>query len=252
MSKEKTEITSEDRIVSFPSETLKFCRDIVSQIVKRKGETSVPFKEISIILGKPFGTLTLPISTCVQYGVLENIFGKGYKVTDLYNKIETPVYESDRNKAILDALSNAPLYKALINEFNGKILPDEQGMTNYLVKTFGIKSYLIQKVVKVFFRNFRDYDLIDNNSRLRFLLPLQSIKQNENNGSGIGSEDPPPPPPPNDKMFDQAIDLGGVDTAYLKYPRNITSLQIAMLRIHLEATLTALEARQKIKNESEQ
>jgi hypothetical protein len=155
MKKEKNQATVQEKLTSFPSETLTDCRDIISQIVKRKGETVIPFKEIAIILNKPISTITLPVSTCTQYGLLENVHGSGYRATDLFSKIERPVYESDRNKAILEALANAPLYRKLIDEFNGKILPDEKGMTNHLEKNFGIKPYLIQKVVRVFFKNLQ-------------------------------------------------------------------------------------------------
>src|ERR1700735_4678371 len=106
MAKTKKATPNEERTASFPSETLNDCRDIVSQIVKRKGETTIPFKEIAIILGKPLSNLILPISSCTQYGLLQNVHGSGYKVTDLFNEIEMPVYESDKIDGIIQALEN--------------------------------------------------------------------------------------------------------------------------------------------------
>jgi len=257
MAQEKRNSNSIEKLASFPSETLNDCKEIVSQIIKRKGETTVPLKDIAIILSKPATNITLPISSCVQYGLLQNVFGSGYKPTDLFTRIETPVFIADQEAAILQALSNAPLYRIIIDEFNGRILPDEQGMTNYLVKNFGIKPYLIQKVVKVFFKNFKEHGLIDGNNRLGVLIggrPSISVTervegQNESKKESTASI-PIVKEPSDNKMFEQAIDLGDVDIAYLKYPRSITLDQVELLRIHLEASLAALEARfKKVKKE---
>ena len=259
MAKGKNDSTGE-KLSSFPSETLNECREIVAQLVRRKGETTVPFKEIAIILSKPLGTIALPVSTCVQYGLLQNVFGSGYKPTELFNRIETPVFRADKENAILQALANAPLYKIIIEEFNGKILPDEQGMTNYLTKNFGIKLYLIQKVVKVFYKNFKDHGLIDGNNRLGFLVSGNvSVSQQKEEAQPDNNVEPIRTATivkehSSNKMFEQAIDLGGDegDIAFLKYPRNIKSEQVELLKIHLEATLAALEARFKSAIKKEQ
>lgn len=167
----RTTKTSKQKISSFPSESLESSLALVDKIVKTRGEQTSTTKEIAISTGIGEGTLPLPISTACQYGILENIHGSGYKPTDLYSRIKTPVFESDRLKAKFEALSNPQLYKKILEAFNGKILPSESGFVNYLNTNFGFKPYAIPKISKAFFHNFASS--IDANNKLRFAAPIK-------------------------------------------------------------------------------
>lgn len=148
-------------------ESLSESLDLVEEIIQERGEQISSLKEIAIATGIGEGTLPLPLSTACQYGIL--ISGAGYRPTALYHAIKSPTFEYEKAMAIHEALSNPPLYKRIIEEFNGKQLPSESGFTNYLSKTHGFKAYAIPKIVRAFFENFRPS--IDANNKLRFLAP---------------------------------------------------------------------------------
>ncbi len=165
--------TRKIKITSFPVQSLTTSIELVAKIVKGRGEVGSTLKEIAITTGIGEGSLPLPISTCCQYGIYESVYGTGYKTTELFQRIYLHSFIEDKKKAIFEALSNPPLYKRLLNDFNGKVLPDEKGFTNYLIKEFGFKPYAIPRIVKAFFENFQEY--IDGNNKLRFILsPVQN------------------------------------------------------------------------------
>lgn len=172
-----TETQNGESKIQFPIDTLDESIEFVDKIVRSKGETTCKPREISIATSIPQGSLTLIISTACQYGVLENVHGLGYRPTSLYIDISSPTFDHDRDAAIYEALTNPPLYRKVIDEFNGKILPNEKGFSNYLVTKFAIKSYAIPKIIRAFFANFKDS--IDINNKLRLIEPLKKNTMNQ-------------------------------------------------------------------------
>lgn len=162
--------------MAFPVDTITESVEFVRKVVAARGETTSKSKDISLSTGIPEGSLPLTISTACQYGIMENIHGMGYRPTSLYREIVSPTFEHERSMAIYSALTNPILYKKIIEEFNGKLLPNEKGFSNYLVTKFSFKSYAIPKIVRAFFANFKDS--IDQNNRLRFVEPLKTSGMN--------------------------------------------------------------------------
>lgn len=74
--------------------------------------------------------------------------------------------------------------------------------------------------------------------------PISNNVNNSENSALVKQHAQEVAPTVNEKLFEQAIDLGDA-TAYLKYPRKLNTEQVSILRIHLEATLIALETRNK-------
>lgn len=194
--KQEGEKSSEIGGVASPSETIKSSLLLVEDIVKAKGSaTPVTRKEISVITGKAEATLILKISTCVQYTVLVNRFGKGYLPGKLYEQYIEPTYEEDRRKVLLKILNSPPLYRKLIEEFNGKILPSEQGLANHLKNVYKLNAAPAARAAKIFLENLHYVDVIDANKKLRYIAPTdeadgsESSKEKESPG---GNGTPPP------------------------------------------------------------
>lgn len=160
----------------FPVDTVDESVEFLSKLVSVRGETMTKARDISLATGIPEGSLPLIISTACQYGIMENVHGMGYRPTPLYREIVSPTFEHERAMAIYSTLTNPPLYKKIIDEFNGKILPNEKGFSNYLTTKFSFKSYAIPKIVRAFFANFKD--AIDQNNRLRLIEPLKINNMN--------------------------------------------------------------------------
>jgi hypothetical protein len=154
--------------------------------------------------------------------LLENKFGQGYVPTSYYDKYNNPVFESDRQKIALQIFNTPELYKRLINEYNGKNLPNEAGLTNHLKSDFSLNPNSSIKAAKIFFENCRELNLIDSGNRLRFVIP-------ETNGS-TGVDDVRKdnglqyPPPTNPDLFKLPIQLPGKENrfVYVEYPKPLS------------------------------
>lgn len=235
----------------YPFYTIENCFPRLREIANHYGTggSPVPRKDICILLGKAEPTLMNFFSSCFQYGLLNNIASKGVSVTDLFQKIENPIYgDAGKKAAMMEAIMNPPLYKKLIDTFNGKIIPNESGLANlFATKEYGVNSNSSIKAAKVFFENGKALDIIDASNRLRYIIPTLDGNGNDSNNNEEkprDNEEKAPPPIDSQKMFELPIDLGST-TAFLKYPRNITSDEIEILKIMLDAQLLALAARQK-------
>ena len=72
---------------------------------------------------------------------------------------------------------NPSLYQKLINEFNGKILPPEEGMVNHLKNVYKFIPTSAVKAAKMFFENIRYVGIIDANKRLRYITPTETASE---------------------------------------------------------------------------
>ena len=216
------------------------------------GSSAIPRKDIAILLGKAEPTLIYFFLTCVQYGLLENVSSRGVIITDLFQQIEAPIFgDMGRRNTMIEALSNPPIYRKLIDSFNGKMLPDEEGLANLLKsKEYGVNSNSATRAAKIFYENGRSLDIIDSNKRLRYITsnvnnqqptPPANSDNNFNPSAGAAIDNSSKPHQSSD-IFELPIDLGN-GVAYLKYPRNITLPEIKILKIMVNASISALEAR---------
>lgn len=176
---------------SYPAYTLDSTISFANEIVAQRGENFLlNRKDLSILLGKSESYLNLKLSAGVQYGILINVFGKGYKISDLYQKITSPVYPKDAEQAKLIAITNPSLYKKIIDGHNGKILPNEEGFCNLLKTDFKLNPNSVLRATKVFFENCEDLKIIDPSKRLRYFLPhISNSDVNVSNGHTNGSAD---------------------------------------------------------------
>jgi hypothetical protein len=235
---------------SYPSETIDDCKNIVKQVYDSKGDDFVSTADIAVIVGKARPTMILKVSACVQYGLLKNVYKKGYHATKLFQSIVSPEYDHLVRNYLLEAFGNPPLYRKLIERYNGSVLPNVHGLANIL-SSFGIHENSRLKAASVFLENCKNLSLVEN-GRLRYFIPAvngtATPVKNEEEESELGrknsTSDISVPPLVNSKMFKLPIDLGE-KTAYLEYPRDISTDEISILKIMVDAQLSALEKRQK-------
>jgi hypothetical protein len=204
-------------------------------------------KEIAIVLKKAENTLVYFFVSAIQYGLLTPV-GKGLVVSQLYEKIEAPVYgEADRKSAKMEAFNNSPLYRKLIENFNNRILPNEEGLANALkTKEYGVNPVTCGKATKVFYENGRAIGVIDSNNRLGFILP----KSNSGNGQqttpihGDQNKDSNKPPKENDEDLNGHVKIivpfgkaGAGQSAYVFLPKEYSNKDLKKIG----KFLTALE-----------
>lgn len=171
---EKSQGASSSGQTLFPHFTIDDVMPRMREIASHYGVGGQPAtrKEIAIVLKKAENTLVYFFISAIQYGLLVPI-GKGLSVGQLYERIEAPVYgDTDRKAAKIEAFNNSPIYKKLIEAFNNRILPNEEGLANALKsKDYGVNPITCDKAAKVFFENGRSLGIIDSNNRLGFILP---------------------------------------------------------------------------------
>lgn len=242
---------------TYPARSFESCLNMVRELVRKRGEgVFMSKKDISVILGLAEPTLIYPISSSINYGLLDSSYGSGYKVTSLLQKIDAPVYPEDSIKAKIEALGHPPLYKQLIEKFNGKILPPEEGLKNHIATTkeYGIIENSAERAAKIFLENFRNLGLIDENNRLRYLIPNGSMTSAVNPiQNNVEAKLLPPIPIEHSKSITDVqefieqkvkeipIPLIKGKVAYLRYPTSITRKDIAIIKHYIDGIDMTIE-----------
>jgi hypothetical protein len=210
---------------AYPSESIMPSISLVKQIVSAKGEINpISRKDISVITDKAEATLSMKLSTCVQYGLLKSQFGKGYLPGELYHKY---TYEEQANSLLL-IFSSPPLYKKLIEDLNGKILPNEKDFAAHLKNNYNLNPNSSFKAANVFLENARNLNLIDSNNRLKFIIKENPSRENPDKGNGDipaekNGQSSHVAPPVSTGLFKLPIQLPGDDdrVAYFEYPKTL-------------------------------
>ncbi|SRR6266545_1116801 len=66
--------------------------------------------------------------------------GSDFLITPLAQEILMPVYGEQARQALVKAFFNVPLFKEIYEEYNGKPIPPEFGMKNFLRTRYGLNS----------------------------------------------------------------------------------------------------------------
>jgi hypothetical protein len=238
---------------SYPSEPIMPSIALVKQVVSAKGEINpISKKDISIITEKAEATLSMKLSTCVQYGLLKLSFGKGYLPGELYHKY---TYEDQANSLLL-IFGSPPLYQKLISDLNGKILPNERDFAMHLKNNYGLNPNSADKAAKIFLENARNLNLIDNNNRLKYIIKetntsVLSDGEQGGNGNGIAQHEAASQQtnsnfstPPNTGLFKLPIQLPGDDerVVYFEYPKTLTKRDFKVIAKALTFVASSLIA----------
>ncbi|HTA62001.1 MAG TPA: hypothetical protein VK835_06075 [Bacteroidia bacterium] len=234
---------SEEEKSSAPAHTLEFCLSMIKEIINQRGETPFSRKEASLILGKSESNISPKLGACGQYGILVNDRGKGYKITPLYTKIEMPTSVEEKNASMLIALNNPEVYRRLIADYNGKILPaNEEMFVNLFVTNYGMIKTSAEVATKIFTKNAKALGVIDGSNRLRYLIPVANAggsgeaspvdnKQNTPANNG-GSNDAPTP---QDGMVQILIPFKNGRKAYLHIPEDYSDDELTRVSKFVDA-----------------
>jgi len=143
------------------------------------------------------------LSTCQQYGLLENKHGVGYKPTDLFIAIKHPDNDLDHSQKIAESFQKPYPFAFLIDRFKGHPIPHLLGIQNPLIKELSYKKDIASKVAGLFVDTLRHYSLLDDKDIIRLNagdpkqhIPTSGGKPNgEGQKDGDGDKNPIPPPP---------------------------------------------------------
>ena len=139
-------------------------------------------ESIGKVLNKKVDSLNLQCSTWRQYGLITSVFGNGYDYTDLFLNYLDKFDKAQNYDAELKKMFSSPqLYKLLIKDYDGRVLPDESTLEKIVENSpYKINNSRSSKVVKVFYENIRylkflsDRNVFDTTGESeKTLLPLQ-------------------------------------------------------------------------------
>ncbi|MFN7160766.1 MAG: hypothetical protein ACK4NC_04115 [Candidatus Gracilibacteria bacterium] len=115
------------------------------------------------------GTSTPRIAALVHYGLIERT-GTVCKNSDIAQRIHNFTSNEEKEEAIIEAALNPKIFKALIEEYEGKALPPT--LNNILVRSHGINQKVSEKVVRIF-KNTMEYAKIYANG----IINTQELKK---------------------------------------------------------------------------
>jgi hypothetical protein len=86
---------------------------------------------------KNSGTYLTKVGNLRLFGLVEGP-SSSMRVTPLARRILHPEYPQDAVAAKAEAFENVPLFKEVLDRYNGVPLPSKDGLTNYLVSELGL------------------------------------------------------------------------------------------------------------------
>lgn len=130
------------------------------------------------------GTFSQRIASARCYGVIE---GRGaVRLTPLGIEYFTTADDSARKVVFLNFLNNPPAFKAMIEMYDGRKLPDEKAVADILSSKVKLPKSWAGRVASIFRRSLETAGVFDASGFVRFAATLER-------GGATAPPDPPPP-----------------------------------------------------------
>ena len=153
------------RSSAYPSYSLLYCLNLCETIYKTYGTSHrASREELATTLNLSVGNITMKISSCTQYGLLDMKSKEGYKVSDLFVRYYRPINEKQSFDAKLEAFKHPTLYQALIGSFSGGILPPVKPLSNILLQKYSISESACESAASIFIENAKELNLLANDN----------------------------------------------------------------------------------------
>ena len=226
-----------------PSYSLQECLEDTRKVFRIENQVATSRESIAehIVLAPQSGPFNRKLSSLRQYGLLEAI-GKDLRVSDLFIRIEHATGETDRCRALREALGRPTVFQRLLSQYEQTGLPSDINLTNQLI----IKHRFTKKNAEVVSRAFLDSSrfaglgLLLRPQTTPSPLPSQTTRPSPEEASTLAPLPSQPPPPPFQAMTDlslcrQEIPLGTGRRAVVELPEDIKPEEIQRLMRILQA-----------------
>ena len=166
---------------SFPrvplSKTLKLAESI------EKNNAGKPFDRLTLAKSMSYslnsGSFRQLVTSSSKYGLTEGGYQAGkISLTQLGMSIVAPTNDEEKQRGLLQALTNSPLMKTVLEFYNGKQLPREELLKNSLKREFNVSSEHVNDCYNILMKNIEDFNLIDDSEGNRCLY-LSILDDNE-------------------------------------------------------------------------
>jgi hypothetical protein len=219
-----------------PAYGLQECLEDARKIFRVENQVPISRESIAehLSLAAQSGPFNRKLSSLRQYGLCEPI-GKDLRVSDLFVRIDHALDETERRRALREALGRPSIFQGLLGQYETSGMPSDINLTNQLVLKHRFTKKNAETVAKAFLESCRFAGL----SQARSSLP------------------PPPPPPPaanpepsrgatlnpdRNRRYDewqtqcrQEIPLGAGRRAVLELPEDVSAEEIAKIVRVLQA-----------------
>lgn len=225
-----------------PSYSLQECLEDTRKVFRIENQVATSRESIAehIALAPQSGPFNRKLSSLRQYGLLEAI-GKDLRVSDLFIRIEHATGETERCRALREALGRPTVFQRLLSQYEQTGLPSDINLTNQLI----IKHRFTKKNAEVVSRAFLDSSRFAGLGILRpqaaSPLPSQTTRPSPEEAFTPAPPLPSQPsPPPFQTMTDtslcrQEIPLGTGRRAVVELPEDIKPEEIQRLMRILQA-----------------
>ena len=119
-----------ERSEPYPRRELESCLNFIKDLAGEFGSGLIPREAIRDHVGVRSTTsssVSVFLSSSEQFGLLENVYGKGIKISDLSSRIIRGKASQEKDLNIIVAFLAPPLYRRVIREFRGVVLPSNLG-----------------------------------------------------------------------------------------------------------------------------
>lgn len=215
---------------SYPSRKLSDIITFVSKIYTELGNDLYHSKEdIAKVHGLSVNYIKTTLSTAQQYNLLELKHGTGYKVTPLFIRIFRWEDEQERISGIIESLRSPDIYNPIFTEYNGRVLPSNQGLTNILVRRYNLKELVAQRIAEGLIENLKEYNLLNGSNVLNLQLPFKGKTEDKTDNS---TNNEAPKETENQKIkrhdsevqtIEVTIPMKNKSKAYLRFPEEYTN-----------------------------
>ncbi len=208
-----------------PAYSLQECLEDSRKVFRVENQVATSRESISehLNLASQSGPFNRKLSSLRQYGLLEAI-GKDLRIGDLFLRIEHAVDETERWRALREALGRPTIFQRLLAQYEQTGLPSVTNLTNQLI----IKHRFTKKNAEVVSRAFLDSSRFAGVGILRTqtLSPLASPPPPPFPGTFIPA---PPVSPQNAALLPssttllcrQEIPLGAARRAIIELPEDV-------------------------------
>ncbi len=226
-----------------PSYSLQECLEDTRKVFRIENQVATSRESIAehIALAPQSGPFNRKLSSLRQYGLLETI-GKDLRVSDLFIRIEHATGETERCRALREALGRPTVFQRLLSQYEQTGLPSDINLTNQLI----IKHRFTKKNAEVVSRAFLDSSRFAGLGLLRPQVtppPLSSQATHASPEEALTLAPPLPSQPPSppfrtttdSSLCRQEIPLGTGRRAVVELPEDIKPEEIQRLMRILQA-----------------
>jgi len=235
------------RSQAYPAFSLEYCVDFVSKVYNEYGTSSfITREEMANAVGVSEATVQMRVSSAVQYSLLDRSHGQGYKPSELFINIYKPLNSDEKKQALNIALKNPTLYKKLIDELEGTILPSSKALATILFRKHGISESASQNAAETFIENLQFSNAVDSSNHVRFNHVVSEENEPDQRDNEVDEDKPIKKaesgmPKHSDDYREINIPLTEKKKAVLLVPIDVNEKDVAIIEAQLKVIALSIE-----------